>query len=162
MERLQALGLLTAGLLISPLSGCRPPVWRHIPHGRVLTPGVEFRAEDGSFLLRPGARFRTPFYTRDCVAWADRNNWKLALRWGARRVRVTYPGIPALCEVHPTKAGPAGRSFDIKVPPKVIAMTATGQTVVVVKETAYGRQFRDGFQYFDAWQLWLSRYPFPR
>lgn len=157
------------GVAIVLGAGClRPPPWKRIQGGTVVTPGVIIRAEDGSFTLRSGQRFKAPFHARDCVAMADRTNWRIALRWGARRVRVTVPGLASplygvlsLCEVHPTRAGPNGKSYDLKVPPAALIVTATGQTVVLVKETAYGRRFREGFLRFDAWQLWLSRYSFP-
>lgn len=144
------------------------PAWRRPSHGEVLTKGVEIRAEDGSFHLRSGVPFRAPFHAKDCVVWAAFDNWKLALRWGARRVRVTLPGraeplygILSLCEVHPKKAGPAGEYYRIKIPSETAALTAGERPIVVVKETDYGLRFKDGFHRFDAWQLWLWQRPFP-
>ncbi len=163
------LTLVGALATILGVSCVRNPPWKRIRTGRVITPGVTLRAEDGSFVLTAGRPFRAPFWAKDCVAWAVHDNWRIALKWGARRVRVTVPGratplygVLSLCEVHPKKAGPAARSFDLKVPAGAVALTATGQTVVVVKESDYGRRFREGFQRFDIWQLWLSRHPFPR
>jgi hypothetical protein len=134
----------------------------------VLTAGVEILAEDGSFRLRGGERFLAPFHTKDCVAWAAFDNWKLALKWGGKRVRVKVPGLSeplhgifSLCEVHPKKAGPAGDSYRIEIPPSSIPLTAGERPIVLVKETAYGLRFKDGFHRFDSWQLWLWRRPFP-
>lgn len=143
--------------------------WKRPVQGEVRTPGVEIRAEDGSFQLRGGERFRAPFHTKDCVAWAVHDNWKLALKWRARRVRVTLPGhaeplhgILSLCTVHPKKAGPAGESYRIEIPAGAAALASGERPIVVVKETDYGVRFKDGFHRFDAWQLWLWRRPFPR
>ena len=109
-----------------------------------------------------------PFSTRDCVAWAVFDNWKIALKWGARRVRVTVPGqaealhgVLSLCEVHPQKAGPAGEAYRIVIPPGAPAQASGERPIVVVKETDFGARFKDGYHRFDAWQLWLWRRPFP-
>jgi hypothetical protein len=134
--------------------------WNRVPLGVVVTPDVEILAEDGSFKLVSGKSFIPPFYTNDCLTKANTSNYARAEQMGARRVIVRVPGmdkplhgILALCEVHPRATGPATRSYQIQVPAQYVEATAGGRVSVVYEITNY----RD----FDAWQLWLSRVPFP-
>lgn len=138
---------------------------------RIQTEGVVITSDDSM----PGASFRlsseegnfpTPFWADNCIVRATADNYDLALRHGARQVRVHVPsreeplyGVLAFCRTHPQASGPATRLYLIQVPEGRVEATAGGRVSVVFEPTNYQQRYADGTHTFDAWQLWLSEFP---
>ena len=171
MKRFKSFNTVILCALIALLSGCaHQPQHFTVKRGEVFTPGVKITAEDGSFTLKYGEPFKTPFhngpYTTDSSELVyDLQN---AVNDGAKLVRVTVPGlneplygalmIPAIQE---GAKGPATRSLGIDVPQKYVN-AALGAKVSVVYEVVTleeaGEDYPEEIGY--AWILWLSDSPF--
>jgi len=165
-ERGGRLSLVLMALCLSG-SGCVHS-WQKVPTAELETRGVAIEAEDGSFKIVAGKRFTPPFYSENCVVIPTTKNFGWAEHYGARRVRVKVPGLTeklygilAFCEVHPFTRGPVVRSYLMKVPSGRVAETEGGRISFEYEETDRGRTIGGRRRMYHAWQLWLSRIPFP-
>ena len=132
--------------------------------GEVYTPGLIITAEDGSFVLKSGEAFKTPFHNE---LYSNESNKliddlpELIGSKKARLVRVSMPGLkeplygammfPAF---HKGAKGPATRLLGIDVPQKYVD-AATNAKISAVFE----RVILENGQLDYAWILWLSDHP---
>ena len=146
--------------LILALVACTP-LWQPVKEGVVVTPGMQVEALDGEFFFWSGEPFKPPFqsWTRLDVPNLTADNYRVALRGGARRVRVLLPGSAPLygilaLEPLPTGSAPNGRGYQIDLAPQCAAEAAAGTPCVSYEtvETNSGPQW--------LWALWLSDRPF--
>jgi hypothetical protein len=135
--------------------------FNRVDRALLATDATVIAAEDHSFQFTPGPLMNTPF-AADCPDNPDTTNYAEAEAAGARRVRVTYPGLSeplygvlSFCGVHPEYHGSASRSYRLEVPQSYVDETAGARVSVV-----YERYEQGGTQY-PAWVLWLSREPMP-
>jgi hypothetical protein len=161
-----------AGLVVmsSIASGCvtSPFDWKRVPKTEVSQNDLVIEAVDGSFTLDPGERTRTPFFVQNCPLRPDLENWRDALHYGARRVRVSHPafegqlyGIMVFCPIPEPVTGPASSSYFVRVPDSYVQETNGGRHSVVWEPVEYTWQTRDGaVSEWPGWVLWLSRSPF--
>lgn len=138
-----------------------------ITSGKLLTEGVEIRAEDNSFTIRGGEDFKPPFYS-DCSANVSEKaepSYKVALTKGARRVLVripgrsdTYYGVLALCDRNIDPLGRKTSSYDMAVKTDELVAMTNGHVKVYYDKlegfrTEAGRRYRAEAY---TWLLWLS------
>jgi len=180
--------LLCTGVLLTTACAHRPLV--RVPRGVVVTPHVEIRAEDGSFTYVSGQPFVSP---RECIwGEGERSSSEIeataklvchqgdaenrclpraedyanALRAqppGARRVRVTVPGLTeplyGVLAFYCNWSGsaPAMQSLQIQVPQSYVDATSNGRISVVYEMF----EIENGMGRLPTWALWLSRQPLP-
>lgn len=182
--------LLIVFLFAGAISACvaKSAEFVGIPNGEIATPGVTITAQDGSFTLKNGAEFAAPFHanlwarkdqsagsllfgapkvrqgSETFAASTLRNDYEEAVKRGAKRIRVAYPGLEQplygilALNVAPTGAyGPAARYYRIEVPQQYVE-AARGGAVSVVYEVMNYRGESSGSGY--SWVLWLSDRPF--
>lgn len=185
--RYKVLGVL---LIVLAVSACvvKSADFVNIPNGEIATSGVTITAQDGSFTLKNGTEFVAPFHanlwTRKTQTSGSfflgapkvqqrsetffsstlRDDYEEAVKRGAKRVRVNYPGIEnslygiLALNVAPAGAyGPAARYYRIEVPQQYVE-AAKGGAVSVVYEVMSYRGESSGSGY--GWVLWLSDKPF--
>ena len=153
--------------------GCGGGDLIHAPAVAMGTPDVEIVGVDADFQIGPQAS-STPFAGADTECFLGRGRirgggqsgdtavqaWPAALKNGARRVRVRYPGMDEplygvlqLCAMpaHATPE-PARSEYLIRVSENDVETTHNGTTSVVTE------RIWDGSHYYS-WILWLSRKP---
>ncbi|MDH5612868.1 MAG: hypothetical protein OEY66_10485 [Gammaproteobacteria bacterium] len=161
-NKMYLLMVVFVGALLGGCAGNTP-----IERGIVSSPEVTITAEDKSFVLKPGQRFKTPFTSKRAIAdMLDPrapmvDGWKqiLAKKQG-KRVRVSvageendFFGILVFGSVKDIKqcTGPALRSHSIAIP-KMYVDAAKGGSVSVVYESFQCRGNKENFN----WMLWMS------
>ncbi len=161
--------LLVAIILIS--YGCvavtpPPPIqYRDVPQGMISTKGVTIAAEDGSFVLKYGETFNTPFSGK--LTWLDfyppkSESFDLCSPTGSCvKVRVTVAGKKKplygylnFSKMQPSSTGPGSRSYLIEIPKRYIDEASGGRVSVVYEWVKLGTLKHTG------WVLWLSDVPF--
>lgn len=171
--------LLAFTLVATLSSGCVHSY--NVPtQGSLGSEGVVITAEDGSFTLKPGERFRPPFSgcpevwksssmsDRILVAPAHWSSW---LERGAKRVRVSHPsvkeplyGILAFCPVSEKGPSPVQRAYYVLVPDATVQKTEGGYMEVVFEpydfESGVFESWGGATVTVVAWALFLSRTPF--
>jgi hypothetical protein len=159
-DRFWGLALLSLSFVAC---GTSNPEWYKVPVGTLVTSQTVIVAEDHSFTITAGATFNSPFWTKDCPLIGTPENFPFGESLGARRVRVSYPGLTeplygvlSLCPIQPGAGGPSSRSYQIEIPQSYVAATEGGRVSVVFEpyNLLNGRSAA-------AWILWLSRAPFP-
>jgi hypothetical protein len=142
------------------LTACAP-LWQPVKEGVVITPGVQIEALDGEFFFWAGETFKPPFqsWTRLDIPNLTADNYRVALRGGARRVKVLLPGSVPLygvlaLEPLPASGAPNGRGYQIDIAAQCAAEAAAGVPCVCYEavESDQGPQW--------IWALWLSDRPF--
>jgi hypothetical protein len=141
-------------------TGCT--TWlKPVDSGEIVTPNVLITAENSSFSLRSGEKFRPPFQSHFLYGGALQGivgKWKQALEDGARRVRVQcgndhFYGILAL---NAQWSDETVYDYKIEVPDQYIATAKNGGRSVVyglIPLTTVDRKEIN-------WILWLSDEPF--
>lgn len=178
---------LVFALLLVLLGGCLGQS-RQIPNGFVTTEGIVIAAEDGSFSLMGGSDFTAPFQV-DSFNWSDhsckefltfrddvRNAYKTALALGAKKVKITVPGLDKplygvllLGMYKKDCSGPEIKSYRIEVPQKYIDGALQGRVSVIYEKMSCdfiwklkGSFSENCFVVKDSWYswvLWLSDMP---
>lgn len=166
--------LLTTALLIACLSLQAQP-----STGRILTDGVVITAEDGSFTLSSEQEFwDVPFLmkkvnklfvhstTREKYNDKLTNEYDLALKKGAKKVKVKVPGfekefygVLAFYDI-PKSMEPCVRLFQIRVPSSYAAQATNGRSSVVYEYFHPKCKNKTGLYALRPWVLWLSDVPF--
>lgn len=156
-----------------------------VPQGLINTPNVTIKAEDGSFVLKSGETFNTPFSSNKTIWWSTNppksdGFQACALTKSCVKVRVTVPkkdkplyGYISFADVHPKATGPGSRSYFIEVPQRYVNEASNGRVSVVYEwvnttKTTGHAAIINGVTYFDrmvgnkqaGWVLWLSDRPF--
>lgn len=150
-----------------------------IQHG-VMEDGLRIVAVDGSFELKAGQRFQSPFQANLWNSGCTMNsktllsNASTALRCGGKNVLVyhddnTEPlhGVLALNTSIAAAYGPASRSYMIKVPDDKIEHARQGNTVVAYEMMDWKstKRYSNRVSSFNrehtyyGWILWVSAYP---
>lgn len=151
--------------------GCGASVeYRRAPQAMLETVDVQIRALDDSFTLAPGQSGPTPFQSDDCPLTPAPGNYEQALRGGAQRVRIQYPGLDeplygllSFCPMPAESTAPPTRMALVQVPQSYVDSTEGGRVAVVFEQLFHpprSEQSRDT-RAWPAWVLYLSRQPFP-
>ncbi len=132
------------------------------PSTLLATPNVLIISDDRTFQIRPNQLMPTPF-AGQCPAAPDTQNYGEAEHYGARRVRVAYPGLAeplygvmSFCTIADGFHGSASRSYRVEVPEAYVQATEGGRVSVVFEHYPWETGTR------PAWVLWLSREPMPQ
>jgi hypothetical protein len=153
------------------LIGCAalPPVL--VKEGRLITPGTSIEAMDGSFVIKSGEIFNTPFYSnrfenastvcRIFTGPGMASKYDIGIKCGGKRVRVRIPGLSEplygvlMFEQFPgTAQGPASRLYQLEIPQNYVEAAKGGRVSVVYEIVTAPSKL----EYF-AWILWLSDRP---
>jgi hypothetical protein len=170
---------------VSMLGGCAVLQWEkyYEPYesGALQGEGVRIEAEDGSFVLKEG-RFTPPFQTFHAsdansiffAAFTNGspppgvpliNSYDLALRQGAKKVRVFHPaaneplyGVLALNKrMFKFATGASARSYLIRIPDSYVNEATGGGVSVVYEPVSWKGQPKGEI---IGWALWMSDSPF--
>lgn len=155
-----------------------------VPQGLINTSDVKIEAVDGSFVLKSGETFNTPFSSNRSVWWSSNppksGSFQDCVSTNSCvKVRVTVPkkdkplyGYINFSDVHPSATGPGSRSYYIEIPQRYVDEASRGRVSVVYEWVSVKRtgQFTtvNGVGYYDrntgdkqaGWVLWLSDRPF--
>jgi hypothetical protein len=149
---------------------------KSIPLGFVADKTLTIKAADGSFELKPGEQFSSPF---QADIWSrhlpDLSNdrivegFEVGLARGGRKVMVHVEGrdkplygVLVLSQVFGSAVGPGARSYRIAVPPDKIAAAYAGRTAVAYESVKFVRRWDTGRRSENQWRswiLWLSLTP---
>lgn len=149
---------------------------RPIPVGFVANRDITITAADGSFELKGGQQFSTPFqsdiWSRNFPNLGDDRiveGFAGVRAGGARDVRVRVAGRPealygvlVLSPVFGSAEGPGARSYQISVPQDKIEAAYAGRTAVAYENVRYIRRWDTGARrdaQWRSWILWLSMTP---
>jgi hypothetical protein len=151
-----ALGLSYAGCTPGEAQGILMPDRDsrvEIRWGRVATEDLVIESTDGSFALKTGMTFDTPFHAHDCPTIVP-TTYREALRVGARPVVVRISGhvlhgVLTFCRVDRRATGPSARSHLIEVPMGFVQATSEDKISVVFDTVGEA----------PTWALWLSETP---
>jgi len=142
-----------AGCSSSPYSEPLPIQYTSVKVTTVGTPGTTITATDGSFSLRPGEVYATPYRSEDCPTNPKTEEIGL-VRGGA--VTIEHPhytgklyGKLTFCKIELGFTGPAARSNLIQIPNNYVEATSGNRVAVVYESVGSG----------PSWILWLSRIP---
>lgn len=158
------------GLLAFTLGCGSTAAYRRAPQAMLETADVQVRAEDGTFTLSPGEAAPTPFQSDDCPLTPAPGNYEQAIRGGARRVRIDYPGLDqplygllAFCPMPAESTAPPTRMALLQVPSSYVDSTEGGRVSVVFEQLYHPPQGSGPTPStaWPAWILYLSRQPFP-
>jgi hypothetical protein len=147
-----------------------------IPLGFVADKNLTIRAADGSFELKPGEQFSSPFqsdiWSVNLPELGDARiveGFPTGLNRGGRKVMVTVDGrdkplygVLVLSPVYGAAEGPGARSYQITVPADKIAAAYAGRTAVAYENVKFTQRWDTGRQYnrhWRSWILWLSMTP---
>ncbi|MHC9510328.1 hypothetical protein [Kangiella sp. M94] len=147
----------------------------------VVQEGMRIVAEDGSFELKGGQRFTSPFQSDlwgyGCNNFSDKDVLTKAndvLLCGAKKVKVYYGnnpeplyGVLALNQAIQAAHGPASRSYMIKIAEDKIQHARAGNTSVTFEYMNWTESKRWSHNYSQqknektwySWILWVSAYP---
>lgn len=179
LSRRAALPVLGATLLAacsSPPQDVTDRRLKTIPLGYVADRNLTIRAVDGSFELKPGEQFSSPFQSD---VWSrylpqlrnDRivESFGVGLERGGRRVMVEVAGhdkplygVLVLSQVFGAAEGPGTRSYQITVPADKIAAAYAGRTAVAFEDVKWVQRWDSGRRLNNQWRtwiLWLSMTP---
>lgn len=114
------------------------PQTRTVEYGMLQTEEAILASDDGSFVMRPGEQFQTPFSAPVCPEQPGPDSYQQALQVGARPIwvgvgymsRPLY-GLLLFCDVPVEARGPASRSHLVRVPPEYVQATEGGRLSVV-------------------------------
>lgn len=147
-----------------------------IPIGYVADKNLTITAADGSFMLKPGEQFSSPFqgdvWTGNLPELLnDRivEGFSVARARGARNVLVKVEGqdkplygVLMLSQVWAAAEGPGTRSYQITVPADKIQAAYAGRTAVAYENVKWKRRWDTGSvqeNQWRSWILWLSMTP---
>ena len=164
-------GLMLVALVVTT-SGClqEPFPVKIPPQMQLAEVGIQIRSDDGTVNLLDTNLQQTQLdaISWDCPLTPNTTNYTDALAWGARRVRVTYPGVSeplsgvlAFCPIPGGVTGPGAQLYYLRVPQRYVDETQGGRRSVVYEPVSFhwnsgvGAPVRD----WPAWILWLSRSP---
>jgi len=149
---------------------------KSIPVGFVPDETLTIVAADGSFTLKGGEQFSSPFQAN---AWSPMSaalnpgqiveGFDFARKAGARNVKVFVKGrdkplygVLLLSQVYNSAEGPGARSYQITIPADKIAAAYGGRTAVAYEDVQYTRRWDNGMtrkNQWRSWALWLSMTP---
>lgn len=160
--RLSATVTMVLALASTGCIASRAPYRIHpIGQGRVVTPGAQIIAEDGSFQLTAGQPFVAPFEQGgNCLLDPTVDNYRQAIGAGARPVVIRLAdgrllfGLLSLCGAPAGARGAATRSYEIQIPNSYVEATAGGRVSVVFEG------FTSSPIRAKAWTLWLAERSF--
>jgi hypothetical protein len=149
---------------------------KSIPLGFVADRNLTIRAADGSFELKPGEQFASPFQSDiwtgnlpDLTEARIVEGFATGLARGGRRVTVHVEGrdkplygVLVLSQVYGAAEGPGARSYQITVPADKIAAAYAGRTAVAYENVKFTVRWDTGrkvSQQWRSWVLWLSMTP---
>jgi hypothetical protein len=173
---------MIAGCLSMPMAAEKPMI--RPKYVSMLTDGVVIRDEAGAWEIQGADPAAPPFYSKafswDPTGEGTIDRFDQALKWGAQRVLVEYPGLEkplygvlAICPIDPdTKESSAKRAYRMAVPASYVQQ-ARGARISVVyqpykmpwgqRERAVamkqGRAAESGSNKVS-WILWMSDAPF--
>jgi hypothetical protein len=150
------------------LTGCGSG-FKMVTKGELRSPGCTIRAQDGSFTLRTGQVFVTPFCCRNArstVNWPKDDlpeYYQDFLRLGPKAVLVDVPsrdlplyGQLLFLSVPNGAIGPASRCHLIKIPEEYVRLAEEGRASVIFE---YVFMPKTNLRYYG-WVLWLQDTPF--
>lgn len=149
-----------------------------IRYGIVANKDIRIVAEDGSFELKGGERFETPF---SVLAWSGAsanlftgsnnllNHYPTSLQYGAKRVKVYQQGhdeplygVLAFNQAIGSAYGPASNSYMVQIPDGKLDAARSGVTAVAYEEMNWRSTWDTGAssnKTWYAWSLWISAFP---
>lgn len=146
---------------------------RPIAVGTLVNPELTIVAGDGSFTLRGGQQFNTPFATSalwgtSLTGQALLEAYPQARGWGARPVKVKQAGRPDLHGLLlfnngiAAAFGSGSQSYYVRIAPEKLENARNGNTAVSYELMDFTQRWTDGSTQKAAqysWVLWISATP---